>query len=225
MENNSRIEQLIRSPDFPYLHPYFYSHPYALRCELGIGETDEEYTANAEKQALEIYRILFPRGADAIIFNYWMYDYSDSGEAEYLRCDEDDDPAGVIENRVEVETENIRFLSEYQFRYRHRAVENLPTYDDPGDPDYGKTRRNRIVCYADGREFDYLDLIRRELDGLRAHEVSFVSFEHECIFSIYDDRGCDIVFAVPEKMKEFYPRLRPYFLPYDLELMEQRYHQ
>lgn len=223
MENKSLVEQLICSHDFPYLQPYFYNHPHALRCELGIGDTDAEYMANAEKRALDIFHILFPAGPDAMFFNYWIYDFSDSGDAEYLNCDADDDPEGIIENRIEVETEQIRFLSEYQFRYRHVTVENLPTYDDPDDPDYGKNRRNRVICFSDGKDFDYHALILRQFDGLLGHEISFVSFENECILSVYDDRGCDIVFAAPEKMRMFYDKLKPYFLKYDLEEMEARY--
>jgi hypothetical protein len=55
------------------------------------------------------------------------------------------------------------------------------------------------------------------------HDISFVSFENECILSIYDSRGCDIVFATQEKMKEFYHTLEPYFLDYDRAEMERRY--
>ena len=91
LPGKSIVEEVIRSRDFSYLNPYFYNNPYALRCELGIGDTNKEYLDNAEQRAMEIYRILFPRGADAIIFNYWLYDYCDSGEAESLLFDADDD--------------------------------------------------------------------------------------------------------------------------------------
>ena len=53
--------------------------------------------------------------------------------------------------------------------------------------------------------------------------VHFVSFENECILSIYDDRGCDIVFTTKEKMREFYNKLKPYFLEYDAEEMSRRF--
>ena len=53
-------------------------------------------------------------------------------------------------------------------------------------------------------------------------EISLVSFANECILSVYDDRGCDIVFAVPEKLREFYPLLEPFFLAYDAEEMKKR---
>ena len=49
-----------------------------------------------------------------------------------------------------------------------------------------------------------------------------MSFENECIYSVYDDRGCDVVFFTHGKMKEFYNKLKPYFLDYDIEEMERR---
>lgn len=68
----SIVEEQICSPDFQYLKPWFYSNPYALRCELGIGDTNEEYMRNAKKRAFEIYHILFPKGANAIFFDHWI---------------------------------------------------------------------------------------------------------------------------------------------------------
>ena len=216
----SIVEEKICSQDFSYLHPYFYNHPYALRCELGVG--DEDYMENAYRRALEIYRILFPEGADAICFNYWIQDDCDSGPAEEESCEPGETMEAGVSRRLEGAMKYLRFLLECQFLYRHVTVRNLPTYDEPGDEFYDTQRRNRVICYSDGKGFDYQKLIREEIcwDG---HEVSFVSFEQECIFSIYDDRGCDVVFMTREKLREFYHKLEPYFLDYDREEMENRY--
>lgn len=223
MPKKSIVEQMICSQDFPYLQPYFYNHPYALRCELGIGDTTGEYMENAKKRALEIYDILFPGGADAIIFNHWMYDDCDSGEAGYHSHDPEESFDEIVAWSLECAVERLRFLLEYQFRYRHVTVRNLPTYDELEDEHYGLQRRNRMICYSDGIGFDYQHLIEQEFDWNKGHEVSFVSFENECIFSVYDDRGCDVVFMTHEKLREFYERLRPYFLEFDIEEMEKRY--
>lgn len=213
----SIVEERILNRDFPYLHPYFYNHPYALRCELGMG-SDEEYINIANGRALEIYNILFPSGADAIIFNHWLYDYCDSGDAESQTFYVDDSCEEAYAYRLKNEFKKLAFLSEQQFKYRHDTVRNLPTYDDSDDCE----RRNRVICYSDGIGFDYHHLIAQEIDG-NGHEVSFVSFEHECIYSVYDDRGCDIVFMTLEKLREFYAKLQPYFLKYDVEEMEKRF--
>ena len=63
----SKVEEQILSREFDYLHPYFYNNPYALRCELGIGNTTEEYLSQARQRANAIYDILFSHGTDAII--------------------------------------------------------------------------------------------------------------------------------------------------------------
>lgn len=53
------IEEMILNKDFSYDSPYFYNNDFALRCELGIGESNEEYLVNAKKRATEIFSILF----------------------------------------------------------------------------------------------------------------------------------------------------------------------
>ena len=219
----SIVERMICDRQFQYLKPYFYNHPYALRCELGIGESDSDYMEAAQRRASEIYDLLFPDGADAVIFNYWINDRSDSGYAESLDYTEEDDPTAFIDFIVENEVEQLRFLHSMTFRHRHLAVKNLQTYDESDELWAAHSRRNRIVCFSDGIGFDSTDLIRRQVLQNGDHDISFVSYRNECILSIYDDRGCDIVFMTKEKMKLFYPRLQPYFLDYDLEEMKRRF--
>lgn len=212
----SRIEEMILDRRFVYLSPYFYNNKWALRCELGIGEK-EEFDTSAKRRATEIYNILFPNGADAVIFNYWINDYSDIAEC-YIDTFDEDVASKWTDWFMEQEADQLRFLFDYQLKYRHTVLFGLDTYDNDNMP-----IRNRIVCYSDGKEFDADDIIDRQVDESRGHEIGFVSFENECILSIYDSRGCDIVFATQEKMKEFYHILEPYFLDYDREEMEQRF--
>ena len=215
MKNRCKIEAMILDRTFDYLQPYFYNHPYALRCELGIGDSHEEYMNQAGERAKKIYSILFPNKADAIIFNQWIYDWSDSGNPERQEL------GGSIDDRIDSEIRALRFLLEYMANYRHVSIKGLRTYD-PEDSD---VRRNRIVCYADDSGFDDLALIEKQIADENNSEVSLVSFENECILSVYDDRGCDIVFATYGKMREFYHLLEPFFLPYDCEMMKKRLEQ
>lgn len=212
----SKIEYLISSSDFDYLQPYFYNNPYSLRCELGIGDTNEEFLLQAQSRSESIYKILFPYGADAFFFNYWKYDFSNTGEA-----DKDNDEENA-EYTIECEIKSLRFLFECQRKYRHTAVKNLKTYSEPYDKDYNDVQRNRIICYSQNDTKHDLEIINQQITGKNNHEISLVSFKNECIMSVYDDRGCDIVFATFEKMKEFYPLLERYFLAYDREEMKRR---
>ena len=220
LAGKSIVENQICSADFPYNKPYFYNHPYSLRCELGVGESDDEYMQAAEHRTSEIYHLLFPHGADAIFFNYWITNRADSGPAERLFYSEEDDPNAYIDFIIENETEQLRFLHDFSFRYRHLCVQNLQSGDDTSED---RSLRDRIVCFSDGIGFDYADLIHRQIYQQGDHEISFVSFRNECILSIYDDRGCDIVFMTEEKMRQFYHKLQPYFLEYDIEEMKRRF--
>lgn len=202
MSVGSHIEALILSPDFAYLRPWFYQNPHALRCELGQGDDPESYMHNAYRRAKEIFAILFPNGQpDAVIFD--RFTYRQSCHNRYAHKER-------------------AFLNRMTAR-RHVIVPNLRTHED-GDPEEEKTyTRNRVVSYRDTEDFPVHRLIRRCIWEQHLAPVGLVSFENECILSIYDDRGCDIVFATHEKLREFYPPLKPYFLDYDAEEMARRY--
>lgn len=220
--SKSIVEKLICDREFSYLEPYFYNNPYALRCELGIG-ADDEYIKNAKQRAVEIYNLLFPGGADAIILNYRIEDYSRSGEAE----ESFDDDCGIsyrrfVESYITKEAEKLSFLLEYQGKYRHIVLRDLEDYKYNDGEELETEHRNRIICYSDGKGFDYDRIIDRQIAD-KGYDISFVSFKNECIFSIYDERGCDVVFTTQEKFKQFYHVLKPYFLEYDAEEMEKRF--
>lgn len=218
-KTDKMIEELITDSNFSYLQPYLYNNPYALRCELGQGEEDgTDFLRTSKERADIIYGMLFPNGADAVIFNHYIRDLCEDGDAhEYFR------PQDIIR---EV-TLNTELLLEFQGKYRHRVVRDLPKYEDelPPEDKYPATR-HRIVCYSDGKGFDaerIIGIMLGERCSTDSPEISFVSFPHDCILSIYDARGCDVVFASYEKMAAFYPKLEPYFLDYDRELMKNRF--
>ncbi|MCQ2429817.1 MAG: DUF3885 domain-containing protein [Clostridia bacterium] len=214
-DGTSRVEALIRSRDFPYLQPYFYNHPYALRCELGIGDDGGTFRKTARERAAAIFDILFPgESVDAVFFHDYIMDYAGSGDA-------DGETNESIRRLVDGEAERLRFLAAYQSRYRHVTVRDLPHPDTVEEV----VRKNRVICYADGKTFDCQHLLERQLTDWCAPELHFVSFANECILSVYDDRGCDVVFATYEKMAGFYPLLKPLFLAYDAEEMERRLHR
>ena len=64
------------------------------------------------------------------------------------------------------------------------------------------------------------EIIKNQIENQYSPLVSFVSFDNQFIFSVYDDRGCDIVFFCEDKYVEFYPKLKDYFLDYDREKMK-----
>ena len=198
----SAIERLIGDRDFAYVQPWFYQNPHALRCELGQGDDTATYMHNAYRRAKEIFAILFPDGQpDAVIFDQFVYE---------------------IPIRQPYAHKERAFFNRMTAR-RHVIVPNLRTYEDEDGEEEKTYTRNRVVAYRDTQDFPVHRLIRRCIWEQHLAPVGFVSFRNECILSIYDDRGCDIVFATHEKMRELYPLLKPYFLDYDAEEMARRY--
>ncbi len=195
--------------DFAYLRPWFYENPHALRCELGQGADAKTYMHNAYRRAKEIFAILFPDGQpDAVIFDQYVYQ---------------------TPIRQPYAHKERAFFNRMTTR-RHVIVPNLRTYEDDdiasGYAERGEEKtytRNRVVAYRDTEDFPVARLIRRCIWEQQYAPVGFVSFENECILSIYDDRGCDIVFATREKLREFYLLLKSYFPEYDAEEMARRY--
>ncbi len=226
---------MILSQDFTYAEPWFYNHPYALRCELA--PDGKEHTAAgrrfAVKRAVQIFDILFDNGTDAIFFDHYVSDYCTSGDAEIGAIyNEKERPErllrkGIPHNYLRMANDNLRTLLYYQLKYRHVTVRDIKHYlYEPDDPEYELDRRNRIVCFADDVGFDGRHIAAAQAkddNHCRYSRISLVSFSNECIFSIYDSRGCDIVFLTQKKMREFYHRLMPFFLKYDAEEMQRRY--
>ena len=198
----SDIEKRLLDRDFAYLRPWFYQNPHALRCELGQGDGSETYMHSAYRRAKEIFAILFPDGQpDAVIFDQYVY------ETPY---------------RSRYAHKERAFFTRMTAR-RHVIVPNLRTYEDEDGETEKTYTRDRVVSYRDGEDLPVHRLIRRCIWEQQLAPVGFVSFRNECILSIYDDRGCDIVFATREKLREFYPPLKHYFPDYDAEEMARRY--
>ena len=203
--SNSEIEKMITDASFLYREPWFYNHPFALRCELGIGKSKHTYLKNAKKRAFEIFDILFQNLPDAIFFDYYIEDLSSWGGIIYI-------------NTVNYFKKNIKFLAQHINKYENTVVFNIPLDEDEKECN---VQKNRIICYSDSK-YPYK---KRAIENFswERRTVHFVSFENECILSIYDDRGCDVVFATKEKMREFYDKLKPYFLESDIEEMAKRF--
>lgn len=203
-KSNSKIEEMITDAAFLYQQPWFYNQPFALRCELGIGKSTRIYLKNAQKRAYKIFDILFQNAPDAIFFDYCIEDLTTWEEIN-------------AKSRPKCFEKDTKFLAKHINNYDCSIIRNIELDGDEKD---FYTQKNRIICYTD-KKYPYKKRIVENFSWA-SRTVHFVSFENECILSIYDDRGCDIVFATKEKMCEFYPKLEHYLLPYDLAEMQKR---
>ena len=203
------LETMILRREFRYEPPYFYRHDLALRCELGIGENEEAYITTAKKRASEIYAILFEKGVDLFFFDHCIYDYDfDMGNAVNVNA------------LIATEKARLKFCLNYQKKYGHAVVRDIPFEKEDDDRDV--IQKNRICCYPDDA-FHAIEAINEQIDGQETPTIHLVSFANACILSVYDDRGCDVVFFDKGAFQKFYPLLKAYFLDCDAALMQRRY--
>lgn len=199
--------QQICSADFPYLQPWFYNHPYALRCELAVGESRREQLDSAAERAWNIFETLFEDGVDAVFFDHWLTDATlgDQIDIRSLFC--------ALRSTVH----RLGILRRWM-KYPFHIVRGL----DNGEEDVSLLEhRSRIIYFVRGQKIDFRKIVEKQSRTEQSADtpLSFVSFENECILSIYSHLGCDIVFSSKEKMQQFFPLLKPYLYDYDMEEM------
>ncbi len=209
---HSLVAQQICSADFPYLQPWFYNHPYALRCELAVGKSRREQIDSAIERAWHIFEILFENGVDAVFFDQWLEDAT--------LGDQLDSPVKSIFCSMRSTFRRLMLLHKWM-KYPFFIVRGLGNAEaDPSLREY----RNRIVCHVTDEEIDFAHLIDKQASAKpnSFEPLNFVSFKNECILSIYSHLGCDIVFSSKGKMQRFFPLLKPYLFDYDMEEMLRR---
>lgn len=206
-KNESAIKELIYNDKFEYDQPWFYNNTYALRCELGIGKGNRDYLKNAVRRAQEIFDILFSDGVDAVFIDWFIYDRTTTA---FSKKD--------IDIILEYERKEMEYVRPW---LKYRDCDVLFNRNDYYTEEL--ILRKRIICpIPQNARIDFKKKVK-ELATCKAPLcLHFVSYKNECIYSVYDDRGCDIVFANQEKLKEFYVKLEKYLLPYDLEEMKKR---
>ena len=189
----SNIRKQISDGSFLYLQPWFYNSKLSFRCQLGIGE-GKEYMDNAFHRAISIANILFAnKTIDAAFYHLYF----------------DNDGRTYDANALILKIDKIVELD----RYSLIELEAI-------DVDIAAVKR--YISY--NIDFDTLEsILKSQIECQLNPPVNFVSFDNEFVFSVYDDRGCDIVFFNNDKFKEFYSRLEPYFLEYDREKMKETF--
>ena len=177
---------------------FLYSQPWFYNNELALrcelGIGEDDYMENAFSRAIQIANILFAnKKIDAAFFNQ----YFDADGAVHV----EGDFALNIDMKVDLDR-------------------NLLLATDDIDDDISTVKR----CIAYDVDFITLEsILKNQIECQINPLVSFVSLDNQCIFSVYDDRGCDIVFFSEEKYKEFYIKLEQYFLDYDREKMRKTF--
>ena len=177
---------------------FLYLQPWFYNNQLALrcelGIGEDKYMENAFSRAIQIASILFEnRKIDAAFFNQYF----------------DADGSVHVEGDFELNIDKKIDLNR-----------NLLLASDDIDDDISAVNR----CIAYDVDFTTLEsILKNQIECQINPLVSFVSLDNQCIFSVYDDRGCDVVFFTKEKYKEFYVKLEQYFLDYDREKMRETF--
>lgn len=122
------------------------------------------------------------------------------------------------------------FLDEYTNEDDLIDINEFFTFDNTLDLDISYNDNELYENVSSIKRHFVYDVEKSKIEKIIKHQIlngsniyHCVSFKNNFIFSIYDERGCDIVFFDDGKYKEFYHRLEKYFLDYDRELMKKRF--
>ena len=103
--------------------------------------------------------------------------------------------------------------------FLHEDIEDISIVED--DCAEIPVKITRSVFYPD-RDITN-ELIKENIVNHYAFHSHLVSYDNDCIVSIYDERGLDIVFFDEDKYCEIYEKLFNYLLQYDIEVMRKKY--
>jgi len=206
-----------RDGSFRFEQPFFYNNKFSLRCELGIGNK-KEYMKNAYKRAVEIFNIVFPNKPDFFVVEHEIDDISQCLRANSI---------GILKNNAKAYYENLVDLKKLQSMGDSELIK-ISSFTEEEKRWYITLAINRFIIFPNDNKKYFDDMIKSQV-GIKQpsfllHRITnFGSLDNDCVLTIYDDRGLDIVFSSKEKGKPFYEKLKPYLFEYDIEIMKKTF--
>ncbi|MEC1668767.1 DUF3885 domain-containing protein [Bacillus mojavensis] len=192
--------------NFPGLRltpPLFYNWQIGIRFEIGVGNNvnaaylHSPYIDNAYKRAVTLFKSLHADNddifviADAVGFG---------GRRRY-------------KSKLHIFSRYIREKAVLK-KLQHIAVSYTCSDDD-------KTHRFFLRCKAgDVRYIPMLRAICNQDMGIKpsiSQDIYFINIKKRTIFHLYDDRGCDILAAAAETIRDMYETYNSWILDYDRE--------
>lgn len=193
-------------PDLPLRPPLFYNWKIGIRFELGVEfdrhyfDENSPYVQGVYKRALSLFHSLHSNNEEIII----VVDVDDfeNGKAYKHRG---------------------RIISPYLYektvlyKLQHKELPYIfPEDDEDGEC---KTQRFTLKCkVSDLRYSPLLKAICNQDLGIQPnvyHRIYFINVHRKTIFHVYDDRGCDVLAASPEAIKDIYKKFNSWILDYD----------
>ncbi|KEP26888.1 MULTISPECIES: DUF3885 domain-containing protein [Bacillus] len=198
---------------FPNLYlapPLFYEWPYGLRFEVAdwsLGK-ETEVLETAGDRALHIVRHSFQAEDDVLL----VTDVYTEHEHE------------LTKRKLLVYQKYVN--RKVRYRLRHEPL----TYVHPEIEEVIQLERFTINCrLRDIRLRPLLHAICQEdfftpnqiMKGKLGYEIYLINLSKQMIFHLYDDRGCDLIAADPERLRPVYEGLQHWLLDYDRAQMDR----
>lgn len=190
MEMNFKIEKLLDDPNFSYGEELPFAHIFALHCKPGFGK-DETCTARRRTGIKRIYDAVFQNGVDAVFFDRFRYHCKD------------------LQEKKRKEASSAKRLQKWK-RYPHKTFKKIcEDFDENWSVD-------RAVFFFNGSEnIDFFEFMLA--NGVK-EPIHLVSFQNECIFSLYAEE-IELVFATKTKYVEFFEKLEKRLIARHLKRM------
>ncbi|MEC1679920.1 DUF3885 domain-containing protein [Bacillus mojavensis] len=192
--------------NFPGLRltpPLFYNWQIGIRFEIGVGYNvnaaylHNPYIDNAYKRAVTLFKSLHADDDDIFV----IADAVGFGGGRRYK------------SKLHIFSRYIREKAVLK-KLQHIAVSYTCSDDD-------KTHRFFLRCKAgDVRYIPMLRAICNQDMGIKpsiSQDIYFINIKKRTIFHLYDDRGCDILAAAAETIRDMYETYNSWILDYDRE--------
>lgn len=193
-------------PNFTLRPPLFYRWKVGIRFELGVNYTIEDayenspYLQGVYRRAITLFKALHAENDDL----YIIVDANGYSKRQMLGC------------KLKVFSRYVKEKS-VLYRVNHKTI----PYIFPEDDEEGTYKTHRFILKCKTSDFKYISLLKAICNqdmGIRPsifHRVYFININRKTIFHVYDDRGCDIIAASPETIREVYNKYNDWLLDYD----------
>lgn len=122
-----------------------------------------------------------------------------------------------------------RLFSPYVFEksvlYKLKHIE-IP-FISPEDNEDGKYKTHRFTLKCKASDIKYIPLLKAICNqdlGIQPsifHMIYFLNIKRKTIFYVYDDRGCDLLAAFPEPIRDIYNKFNHWILNYDRDEIDK----
>ena len=193
-------------PNLELRPPLFYNWDIGIRFELGVDYDSDKvykncpYLERVYKRAITLFESLHSPN-DHI---YIVVDVNDFADGK------------AFKHKLNTFSKYVKEKS-----VLYKLHQNTIPYIFPEDDEDGAYRTHRFTLKCKTAEFRYMSMLRAICNqdmGIKPsifHRVYFINTSRNTIFHVYDDRGCDVLAASPERIKDVYHRYNDWILDYD----------